>query len=418
MSVDLVVVGLGFVGLPLARVACTTGMSVVGYDISAEVVAGLAAGRSHVLDVPDAEVREMLAGGFRCTRDPSVLAVADTVVLCVPTGLWPDGTPDLRAVCSAARQVAIHLQPGSLVVLESTSYPGTTEDVVRPILEDSGLAAGQDFHLAYSPERVDPGNRSFGIHNTPKVVSGYTAMCTKRCDAFYSRFVDTVVTARGTREAELAKLLENTYRCVNIALVNQVAVYCHQIDVDVWDVLCCAATKPFGFQPFTPGPGVGGHCIPVDPSYLSYRARTQGCGFDLIDVAQRINAEMPGHVVRRAQDILNGVAKPVRGSEVLLLGVGYKPDAADLRQSPAFGVARPLLELGAQLRYHDPYVPTFTVAGAAIPRVSDLDAALTSADLTILLQDHRCYDLARLARTAQLLFDTRGKTAAEHVHRL
>lgn len=418
MAVDLVIVGLGYVGLPLARAACTAGMSVAGYDISAEVVTGLAAGRSHVLDVPDGDLRTMLGGGFRVTRDAAVIADADTVVICVPTGLAAGGTPDLRAVCSAARQVAIHLQAESLVVLESTSYPGTTEDVVRPILQDSGLTAGQDFHLAYSPERVDPGNRSFGIGNTPRVVSGYTATCAKRCDAFYSRFVDTVVTARGTREAELAKLLENTYRCVNIALVNQIAVYCHQIGVDVWDVLRCAATKPFGFQSFTPGPGVGGHCIPVDPSYLSYQARTQGCEFDLIDAAQRINAEMPCHVVRRAQDILNGVAKPVRGSQILLLGVGYKPDAADLRQSPAFGVARTLLELGARLAYHDPHVPSFTVSGTLIPRVGDLEAALIRADLTILLQDHRCYDPARLARTAQLLFDTRGKITAEHVHRL
>ncbi|MGH3902593.1 MAG: nucleotide sugar dehydrogenase [Pseudonocardiaceae bacterium] len=418
MSVDLVVVGLGYVGLPLARAACTAGMSVVGYDISAEVVTGFAAGCSHVLDVSEADVQAMLAGGFRATCDPAVIAVADTVVICVPTGLWADGTPDLRAVCSAARKVAIHLQAGSLVVLESTSYPGTTEELVRPILEDSGLVAGQDFHLAYSPERVDPGNRQFGIRNTPKVVSGYTPICAKRCDAFYSRFIDTVVTARGTREAEMAKLLENTYRCVNIALVNQIAVYCHRSEIDVWDVLRCAATKPFGFQSFTPGPGVGGHCIPVDPSYLSYNARTEGCAFDLIDTAQLINAEMPGYVVRRAQDILNRVAKPVRGSAVLLLGVGYKPDAADLRQSPAFVVARRLLDLGAEVSYHDPHVASFSVRGNTIPRVTDLDAALTRADLTILLQDHSCYDTGRLARTARLLFDTRGKVLAKHVHRL
>ena len=418
MSVDVVIIGMGYVGLPLARAACTAGMSVAGYDISAEVIGNLTAGCSHVLDVSDGDVQLMLADGFRATRDPSVIAAADAVVICVPTGLCADGTPDLRAVCAAARQIAIHVRPGTLVVLESTSYPGTTEDVVRPILEDSGLTAGQDFHLGYSPERVDPGNRRFGIRNTPKVVSGYTPMCAKRCDVFYSRFVDAVVTARGTREAELAKLVENTYRCVNIALLNQVAVYCNQIEVDVWDVLRCAATKPFGFQPFTPGPGVGGHCIPVDPSYLSYHARTQGCEFDLIDVAQRTNAEMPAHVVRRAQDILNGVAKPVRGSAVLLLGVAYKPDAADLRQSPAFGVARHLLDLGARLSYHDPYVSRFTVTGTVVPRERDLPAALARADLTILLQDHRCYDPGELAGTAQLLFDTRGKVLAEHVHRL
>ncbi len=418
MSVDLVIVGLGYVGLSLAREACAAGYSVVGYDISATVAAEVATGCSHVPGVSDDDVAAMLAGGFRATRDPSVIAAANNVVICVATGLRDDGNPDLRAVCSAARQVAIHLQPGSLVVLESTSYPGTTEELVRPILEDGGMVAGQDFHLAYSPERVDPGNRHFGIRNTPKVVSGYTPLCAKRCDAFYSGFVDTVVTARGTREAEMTKLVENAYRCVNIALVNQIAVYCHQIKIDVWNVLRCAATKPFGFQSFLPGSGVGGHCIPVDPSYLVYKARTEGCDLDLIDAAQRINAEMPAYVVRRAQDILNSVAKPIRGSAVLLLGVSYKPDAVDLRGSPSFAVAKRLQDLGAELSYHDPHVAGFSVTGIVIPRVTELDTALTHADLTILLQDHSCYDPGQLARTAQLLFDTRGKVTAEHVHRL
>lgn len=349
MTVDVVVVGLGYVGLPLTQEAIRAGLSVVGLDRDRRVVDGLAAGVSHVDDLSDSDVQAMLAAGFHPTTDPAVLAGAEVAVICVPTPLSGDGGPDLGAVTSATKTIAEHLHPGMLVVLESTTYPGTTDEVVRPILEERGLVAGTDFYLVFSPERIDPGNPIYGVKNTPKVVGGQTPACAERAAAFYGRFVDTVVTARGTREAEMAKLLENTYRHVNIALVNEMAKFCEELGVDLWDVIRCAATKPFGFQPFYPGPGVGGHCIPIDPNYLSYKVRTLGYPFRFVELAQEINNGMPAYVVRRAQDILNKHGKPVHGSTVLLLGVTYKPDIADQRESPATAVARHLLDLGADL---------------------------------------------------------------------
>jgi UDP-N-acetyl-D-glucosamine dehydrogenase len=418
VSVDLVVIGLGYVGLPLVRGACQAGLKVVGLDRDQAVVDGVTAGRSHVDDVSDADIREMLDRGFTATTKPEVLAHADTAVICVPTPLANDGAPDLRSVVGATQWVAQHLHRGMLVVLESTTYPGTTEEVVLPMLEQSGLRAGDDFNLAFSPERIDPGNPTYGLENTPKVVGGHTEACTKRCVAFYSQFVDTVVPARGTREAEMAKLLENTYRHVNIALVNEMAKFCRELNIDLWDVIRCASTKPFGFQAFYPGPGVGGHCIPIDPHYLSYKVRTLGYPFRFVELAQEINNAMPAYVVRRAQDILNDQGKALRGSTVLLLGVTYKPDVADRRESPAVPVAQHLLVLGADLVYHDPYVDAWTVGGVAVRRADDLSAELTSADLTILLQNHSEYDLSAMAAEARLLFDTRGKIGAPTVERL
>jgi len=272
---DLVVIGLGYVGLPLAQEATRSGLSVVGLDVSAEVVDGLNSGRSHVDDLTDADVLQMLEGGFAATTDASVIADAGTVVICVPTPLAPDGGPDLATVLSATRAIAEHLRAGHLVVLESTTYPGTTADEVRPILEATGLVAGRDFHLAFSPERIDPGNAAFGLRNTPKIVGGHTDGCTDAAAEFYGKVVDQVVRVRGTREAEMAKLLENTYRHINIALVNEMARFCHELGIDLWDVIEAAKSKPFGFQAFYPGPGVGGHCIPIDPNYLSYQVQTQ-----------------------------------------------------------------------------------------------------------------------------------------------
>ena len=415
MSLDLVVVGVGYVGLPLARQACRAGLAVAGFDVSPAVAAGLTEGRSHIPDVPDGDLRTMLDGGFTATTDPAVLSAADVIVLCVPTGLDGDGEPDLGAVRSATRTVAEHLTEGTLVVLESTSFPGTTDEVVRPLLEGvSGLVAGEDFHLGYSPERVDPGNSQYGVRNTPKIVSGQTPLCAKHCAAFYGRFVESLVVARGTREAELAKLLENTYRYVNIALVNEVAMFADHIGVDVWDVLHCAATKPFGFSAFNPGPGVGGHCIPVDPLYLSSKATSEGFSFGLIAASRKVNSGMPAYVVRRARALLAAEGTALPDAEVLLLGVTYKPDIPDLRESPAVAVAEQLTALGARVGYHDPHVTDFPGAR----RVADLTAALATADLTILLQDHHAYDLAHLGRTARLLFDTRGRTPGERVARL
>ncbi|MDQ3786170.1 MAG: nucleotide sugar dehydrogenase, partial [Actinomycetota bacterium] len=312
---------MGYVGTPLAVAAKRAGLRTAGLDVDETVVDGLMAGRSHVAGVSDAEVAAMVAAGFTAGTDPEVVAGADTVVICVPTGLTADRTPDLGPLRAASTDVGRHLRPGALVVLESTGFPGTTEEVVLPILErHSGLVAGEDFYLAFAPERIDPGNTRFGLGNTPKVVGGHTPLCAKYCATFYSRFVDTVVVARGTREAELAKLLENTYRYVNIALVNEFARYCDATGVDVWDVLYCAGTKPFGFAAFTPGPGVGGHCIPVDPLYLTSRAEADGFTFSLVEAAKKVNDDAPAHVLRRAGELLGDV----RGASVLFLGVTYK----------------------------------------------------------------------------------------------
>ncbi|MCA1187055.1 MULTISPECIES: nucleotide sugar dehydrogenase [unclassified Saccharopolyspora] len=415
-SADLVVVGLGYVGLPLAAAACAAGLRTVGLDVSAEVVAGLGAGRSHVGDVPDATIAEMIAAGFTATTAADVLATADTIVLCVPTGLSEAGEPDLSAVRAAAHTAAPRLRPGALVVLESTSHPGTTEEVVRPILErGSGLRVGEDFHLVYSPERIDPGNERFAMQNTPKIISGCTPLCAKYGVAFYGRFVDSLVISRGTREAEMAKLLENSYRYVNIALVNEVALFCDRMGIDVWDVLHCAGTKPFGFAPFQPGPGVGGHCIPVDPRYLESKARSAGFTFGTLSAARAVNERMPSHVVLRAAELLGGRGRMLSGSRVLLLGVAYKRDVADTRESPAYPITRGLLAQAAEVSYHDPGVAEFRVDGHPIPRTLRLAEALTSADLVILLQDHSCYDLVELSSSGCLLLDTRGKSAGTAV---
>ena len=420
MIFDVVVLGLGYVGLPLAQQASRAGMSVLGFDVNTGVVNSLAAGRSHVDDLGDADVAEMLAAGFRTTTDESMIASADTAVICVPTPLAEGDGPDLRAVVGATETIGRHLRPGMLVVLESTTYPGTTDEVVRPLLEKlSGLTAGIDFHLAFSPERIDPGNERFGPRNTPKVVGGYTPGCADRVAAFYGRFVDTVVRTKGTREAETAKLLENTYRHVNIALVNEMARFCHELDIDLWDVIRAASTKPFGFQAFYPGPGVGGHCIPIDPNYLSHNVRSKlGYPFRFVELAQEINATMPGYVARRAQNLLNADGQAVHGATVLLLGVTYKANIADQRESPATPLARHLAQLGATVLYHDPHVPSWTVGDVEVARTDDLEGAAAAADLVILVQHHREYDADHLAGVAKRFFDTRGVTTSREAHRL
>ncbi|MFJ8912945.1 nucleotide sugar dehydrogenase [Amycolatopsis sp. NPDC102389] len=415
MSVDVVVVGVGYVGLPLAEAAVAAGLSVAGYDTSPRVAAEVAAGRSHIPDVSASRLRSMRASGFTVTTDPRVLGDAKTIVVCVPTGLDSAGGPDLAAVRAAAGTVAEQLTPGTLVVIESTSFPGTTDEIVRPILEKHGLTAGKDFSLAYSPERVDPGNRRFGIRNTPKVISGHTPACAKDCAEFYGRFVDSVVVARGTREAEMAKLLENTYRYVNIALVNEIAIFCDRIGVDVWDVLHCAATKPFGFTPFLPGPGVGGHCIPVDPKYLLDKAEREGALLGVVHAARLVDDQMPEHVVDRVTRLLAEQGKPLPGAKVLLLGVAYKADVPDTRESAAIRIAVRLRALGADVSYHDPVATTVPELG---PPVADLDEVLRTADVAVLLVAHRAYDHGRLASTARLLFDVTGQVPGKEVVRL
>ena len=431
-SLDLVVVGLGYVGLPLAQEACRSGLSVAGLDLDMAVVAALNAGRSHIDDLSDADIASMREAGFSAHTDSSVVAAARTVVICVPTPLSQDGGPDLGMVLGATAAVAANLQPDTLVVLESTTYPGTTDELLRPMLEEGGLRVGKDVFLAFSPERIDPGNDRWGFRNTPKVVGGTTGACTERAAAFYRKIVDEVVTARGTREAEMSKLLENTYRHVNIAMVNEMARFCHELGIDLWDVIRCASTKPFGFQAFYPGPGVGGHCIPIDPNYLSYRVRAAlGYPFRFVELAQEINNGMPGYIVQRVQNRLNDVAKPLRGSRVLLLGVTYKADISDQRESPAVPIAIRLQSAGAEVEFHDPYVTAWALTGhpgpaagepvdhdfapdgetgpgSTLDRVPDLAEAVSGADIAVLLQRHASYDLDEIARLAPLVLDTRG----------
>jgi UDP-N-acetyl-D-glucosamine dehydrogenase len=418
----VVIIGLGYVGLPLAQEAVRVGLRVTGLDVKQAIVESLNAGRSHVDDLTDADVATMAAGGFRAvTTVPDAAAVVneqgvgeqgpDVIVICVPTPLSESDGPDLTAVKAATESAAQLLRAGTTVILESTTYPGTTDEIVRPMLEKAtGLTAGIDFSLAFSPERIDPGNGVYGIRNTPKVVGGVTPACTDAAAAFYARVCDTVVRAKTAREAEMAKLLENTYRHVNIALVNEMAIFCHELGVDLWDAIRCASSKPFGFQAFYPGPGVGGHCIPIDPNYLSYKVRMElSYPFRFVELAQEINSRMPGYVVDRAAEILNSDAKPLNGARVLLLGVTYKKDIADQRESPARPIARKLLQRGAVLSYHDPYVDSWTVDGRQIPRAQ---APTDEADLTILLQAHSVYDLDDVAARAHLLFDTRGQQLA------
>jgi nucleotide sugar dehydrogenase len=416
---DVVILGLGYVGLPLAREAVRSGASVLGFDVKAGVIDALNAGRSHIDDLSDGDIADMIANGFRATADETGIASAKTAVICVPTPLSTDGGPDLGAVEAATRTIARNLRPGMLVILESTTYPGTTDEVVRPILEESGLRAGTDFHLAFSPERIDPGNKQFGPRNTPKVVGGHTAACTERAAAFYGGFVDTIVRTKGTREAETAKLLENTYRHVNIALVNEMARFCNELGIDLWDVIHAASSKPFGFQAFYPGPGVGGHCIPIDPNYLGHNVRAKlGYPFRFVELAQEINATMPAYVARRAQNILNDAGLATNGANILLLGVTYKPNITDQRESPVIPLARLLSGLGAKLSYHDPFVVDWRVPGVDVQRVEDAEAAAAEADLVILTQNHRVYDAEQLSHVAKRFFDTRGVTTGEASYRL
>jgi UDP-N-acetyl-D-glucosamine dehydrogenase len=427
MPKQLVVVGLGYVGLPLAQAASKAGLAVTGLDLNEAVVSGLNSGKSHVDDLSTADIETMLAQGFKASSDESVISGADVVVVCVPTPLSEDGGPDLGAVIGATKAIARNLIAGQLVVLESTTYPGTTDDIVKPLLEESGLKAGVDFELAFSPERIDPGNPVYGMTNTPKVVGGFTPAGTKVAVDFYSMFVDSVIAAKGTREAEMAKLLENTYRHVNIALMNELVEFCHLLDIDLWDSIRCASTKPFGYQAFYPGPGVGGHCIPIDPNYLSHHVKSVlGRPFRFVELAQEINEGMPSYVGARIQDSLNNQSKALKDSKVLLLGVTYKADIADQRESPVRPLARELLSKGAIVQFADPYVSTWNVdsehgdhdGDTILNRVSDTDTAVKDADIVVLLQNHKDFDLSKIAANAKFILDTRGVLSGDNVSRL
>jgi UDP-N-acetyl-D-glucosamine dehydrogenase len=412
------------VGLPMALRAVEVGLSVVGLETNAAVVEALNAGHSHIDDVSDESLQTALSHGFSASSDPTCLADADVVLVCVPTPLADDGGPDLRAVESAARTIGEHITAGTLVILESTTYPGTTEEVFAPLVTQSGLEVGVDVHIAFSPERVDPGNKAYGVKNTPKVVGGLTPACTSAARDFYATFVDTVVGAKGAREAEMAKLIENTFRHVNIALVNEMVRFCHELDIDLWNAIDCAETKPFGFMAFRPGPGVGGHCIPVDPSYLSHRVKARlGYAFRMVELAEEINHATPLYVATRVWQALNDQRVAVNGAKVLLLGVTYKANVSDLRESPADPLARRLLSWGADLSYHDPFVPRWQVSTGSevvdLESTGDVYDAAARADVVVLLQSHATYDLSRLANVCALLLDTRGVLdEADTVHKL
>jgi UDP-N-acetyl-D-glucosamine dehydrogenase len=413
------VVGLGYVGLPLLTTMRDAGFRVLGIDRDEEKIARLAGGVSPIADVTDAQVAGLEEGTF--SAEPAPLADADVIVLCLPTPLT-DGSPDLTMVLTAAEDVARYLRPGKLVVLESTTYPGTTEELLRPILESTGLLAGRDFALGYSPERMDPGQSVNTLENTPKIVAGLTERCSELVAAFYGRFVKHVVVAKSPREAEMAKLVENTFRQVNIALVNELAILAHDLDVDIWEALRAAATKPFGYLAFWPGPGVGGHCIAIDPTYLSWRAGQQlGYRIRSIEHANEVNNRMPAYVVSRVGEALNEAGKPIKGSRILALGVAYKAGIEDLRESPSLGVIEGLLRKGAELSYADAYVPSISVGGQQLRSVQLDPPTLAEMDCAVILTAHADVDYEQIARSVPLVFDARGVTTgmnADNVVRL
>jgi nucleotide sugar dehydrogenase len=417
VTAEVAILGLGYVGLPLALQAAEAGHSVIGFDVDAQVVERLGNGESHVDDVTPARLRAALAAGLTLTADPQQVQAANFII-CVPTPLNAQGSPDLAYVSSATQIIADQLEPGALVVLESTSYPGTTEEVVGgTITRLRGLQAGSDFALAFSPERIDPGNTQFDLSNTPKVVGGLTDDCAERADALYTSFGVDVVRAKGLREAELAKLLENTYRHVNIALMNELVKFCRALDIDLFDAIRCASSKPFGFQTFYPGPGVGGHCIPIDPNYLSFRVRSQlGQSFRFVELAQEINASMPRYVVDRVRDELNSRGVALHGARIALLGVTYKANIADRRESPADAIAELLISLGAQLAFNDPFVTEWTVDATEVDPIELSD--LASVDCVLLLQAHDAFLPGDWVTATPLVVDTRGVLSGANVRGL
>jgi UDP-N-acetyl-D-glucosamine dehydrogenase len=416
VSESVVIIGLGYVGLPLAQAALEAGLAVCGLDVADTVVKSLNQGSSHVDDVCDEDLERMLALGFRATTDETVIGGADVVVICVPTPLTEDGIPDLDAVRQAGDAVARHVRHGALVVLESTVAPGTTEAVFLPTLGRMG-EVGIDIFLAFSPERVDPGNSTYGVRNTPKVVGGVTAACTERATKFYASFVERVVPAKGTREAETSKLLENTFRHINIALVNEMTRVCHELDIDIWNVIACASTKPFGFTAFYPGPGVGGHCIPIDPNYFSHAVQSRlGYPFRFVELAQEINNSMPRYVFGRIQDLLNQKQKAVSGSRVLVVGITYKANIADLRESPAVELCKELRSAGAEVGYLDPLVDAWVVADEAVVK-ADIDD-VGRYDCVVVLQHHDVTDHDAVVDRAAMVLDARGQLSGKDVRAL
>lgn len=421
-DLTLGVIGLGYVGLPLAVEAARAGIHVIGVDVKRDVVEGVNAGRSHIQDLTDDDVAAHVQSGLiEATLDATRLAECDAISICVPTPLSKTGDPDVSFIVAATEAVASGLRSGQLVVLESTTYPGTTREVLLPALEQGGGTVGEDFFLCFSPERVDPGNPTWHTKNTPKVIGGVTPACTEAGKALYGRIVDTVVPVSSSEAAELTKILENTFRAVNIGLVNELAIIADRLDVDVWEVIEAASTKPFGFMKFTPGPGLGGHCIPVDPHYLSWKMRTLNYKTRFIDLAGEINGEMPLFVVEKVRAALNSRRKPVNGSRILVLGVAYKRDIDDVRESPALDILKLLEADGAEIAYHDPYVPTLRIEGdngegRKLHSVDLTEAALEAADCSVIVTDHSDFDYGWIVEHAQALVDARNAVSGSGVH--
>jgi UDP-N-acetyl-D-glucosamine dehydrogenase len=415
------VVGLGYVGLPLAVELARAGFQTTGIDLDARKVEAINRGESYIQDVSTADVAEFhRAKKLAATTDVSVIQTLDSVNICVPTPLRKTKDPDLSYVVSAVESIAAHIHPGILVILESTTYPGTTDEVVLPILERSGLKAGRDFFLAFSPERVDPGNEKWTTKNVPKIVGGVTPTCTSLAKLLYGASIDTVIEVSSPKVAELVKLLENTFRAVNIGLVNELALMCDRLGISVWEVVDAAATKPFGFMPFYPGPGLGGHCIPIDPFYLSWKVKEVGFEARFIELAGHVNGAMPHYAVDKVVDALNSQSKAVRGSSILVLGISYKRDIDDMRESPALDVMAVLDQKGAKVSYHDPYVAHLAgrewPAGYDLASVTLTPETLAAADCCVIITDHRVFDYDLIVRHAKLIVDTRNAIKRPHPH--
>lgn len=405
------VMGLGYVGLPLAVEFAKAGFPVTGFELDAEKARAINESRSYIEDVPQAEVAAMRESGrLHATTDMSELAGCDVINVCVPTPLTKTKDPDFSFMAAAVEEIRKHLRAGQLVILGSTTYPGTTHELFLPLLESSGLRVGKEFGLAFAPERIDPANKVFKVRNVPKVVGGETPLCTELAVKVFQPVFDTVVPVSSSQAAEMVKLLENTFRAINIGLANEVALMCDRLGLDVWEVIEAAATKPYGFMKFLPGPGLGGHCIPIDPTYLSWKMKSLNFPARFIELATEINSQMPMHVVRRIGDLLNEDRIAVNGSRILLLGVAYKKNVSDMRESPAIEVAEGLLHKGAQLEYHDPHVPEFQVGGHVLKSVELDDETIARADLVVVLTDHDAVDYQRVVDRAQRVFDTRNAT--------
>jgi UDP-N-acetyl-D-glucosamine dehydrogenase len=406
----IAILGMGYVGLPLATIFAEAGFNVTGIDPDAGKVEAICRGESYILDVSTRQVARLVAAGkLRATTDFSALREAEAVSICVPTPLRKTRDPDLSYILAAVDDLARYIHPGMVIVLESTSYPGTTREILLPKLsEPGGLKVGEDFFLAFSPERVDPGRKDWTTYNTPKVIGGITPACSQVAAFWYSQALQTVVPVSSAESAEMAKLLENTFRMINIGLVNEMALMCDRLGIDVWEVIEAAATKPFGFMKFTPGPGLGGHCIPIDPLYLSWKLRTLNYTARFIDLASEINYNMPRYVLGKIQDALNEHGKPLKGSRVLVLGAAYKADIDDLRESPALDVIGLLRQKGAQVDYHDPYIPVLAHEDWTLQRVADVDQAAQAADCVVIITAHQAYDYPGLLEKAVLIVDTRN----------